>query len=305
MSFTPRLPSNVNVVVYNTPVELANLHIRASKDTDAPALTRLLESAVYAHWHVDGRLPADWLGSAGFVLAEDEDGELAGCLAAVPDPPPAAWVRVAAIRHSRNAQSLLAQMWEQALDAAYEQGVATVAWLQPHDWPVSWLPALRLRQSSEIESYAKEDDVLPQLTPNPALRIRPVHASDFPALVQIEAAAFEPIWRHSEVSLRRSFRSALSFQVAEIEGRLAGFQYCVLGQEGLSAHLVRLTIDPAAQGQRVGSALLADMIRSCWDRRLTRITLNTQIDNLPSHRLYAKFGFFPIGNRYPVWTYNL
>lgn len=305
MCFTSRLPSNVNVVVYNTPVELANLHIRGSKLSDATPLTRLLESALYTHWHVDWRLPADWLGSAGFVLAEDFDGELAGCLAVLPDPPPAAWVRVAALRHSRNAPSLLAQMWQRALDTAYEQGITIVAWLQPNEWPTSWFPALRLRPTSEIESYAKDDVFLPHLKPNPELTIRAVQADDFPALVQIEAAAFEPIWRHSEEGLRHGSKSALSFQVAEIEGRLVGFQYCVLGQDGLSAHLVRLTVDPGAQGRQVGSALLAHVIRSCWDRRLTKITLNTQIDNLPSQRLYARFGFYPLGNRYPVWTCNL
>jgi RimJ/RimL family protein N-acetyltransferase len=38
---------------------------------------------------------------------------------------------------------------------------------------------------------------------------------------------------------------------------------------------------------------------------IRRITLNTQEDNLASHKLYEKFGFRRLGDRIPLWVKNI
>ena len=42
--------------------------MRVAKKSDAPAITRLLNSTRFTHYHVDWRLPVDWLGDPGFLV---------------------------------------------------------------------------------------------------------------------------------------------------------------------------------------------------------------------------------------------
>ncbi len=58
-------------------MELANLWvaqhgvpdwIRVAAKSDAAAILRLLQTAVYTHLHADWHLPGDWIGSPGFVV---------------------------------------------------------------------------------------------------------------------------------------------------------------------------------------------------------------------------------------------
>ena len=53
----------------------------------------------------------------------------------------------------------------------------------------------------------------------------------------------------------------------------------------------------------MGAALLARTLEGDGRRKLRHVTLNTQADNLTSQRLYARFGFAPTGQKYPVWSY--
>ena len=116
-------------------MELANLWVaqhgvpdglRVAAKSDAGAVLRLMQTAVYTHLHADWHLPGDWIGSPSFVVVPKPDapsgshsltavlfqkhGEMLACLAATPDPLPAAWVRVAAIDQADRAEALLALM---------------------------------------------------------------------------------------------------------------------------------------------------------------------------------------------------
>jgi ribosomal protein S18 acetylase RimI-like enzyme len=135
--------------------------------------------------------------------------------------------------------------------------------------------------------------------------IRPATTADVIRLAEIERAAFDPLWRHSQRGLLMAFREAISFDVAEVDGRIVGFQYSVGGQDGLSAHLVRLTVDPEVQGRGVGSGLLRAALSGYGRMGAERVTLNTQADNHASHRLYERFGFQRLVGRADVWALDL
>lgn len=280
---------------------------------DVMAISHLGRGAARTHMHVDWRPPADWLGSPHFVVALQDEGRaaslreklfsrqkwLAACLAATPDPPPAAWVRVAVVADGQDERLLLGEMLARVSASLRETAVTQLGWLVQRDWPAACLPDLGFERINEIETYVTKSLDAPPHSPPPDLLIRAAEPQDFPALEALEAEAFAPLWRLSQETLAQAQREAIWFTVAEWNGRLVGYQLSSSGSEG--AHLVRLTIAPQAQGQGVGRALLADAFRAYRRFGLRSASLNTQVDNVISQRLYLKFGFHATGERLPVW----
>lgn len=277
--------------------------VRVAGPEDAAALGRLLQRTVRLHLHADWHRPKDWLGEPTFMAWERADGRWLACLAVVADPPPAAWVRVAAVEDSAESASVLTHLWHAIQEELRRQNVSQVAWLVTHPWLNARAPELGFRLTNAIETYFKPDLELPSL-PAPTCHIRAVTDADLPALVALEEAAFDPLWRHSLDGLRRGRRESITFDLAEIAGRPVGFQYGVVTGED-EAHLVRLTVDPAMQGRGVGSALLAHTLQGYRQLGLRCVALNTQVDNVQSQRLYLRFGFEATGQRFPVWTCRL
>ncbi|MCB8928406.1 MAG: GNAT family N-acetyltransferase [Ardenticatenaceae bacterium] len=309
-------------------MELANLWSRARNDLggmrkatkgDAGAILRLLNSAVYTHLHVDWHLPGDWIGAPGFVVLPkpqpetsknslsailfQDSPEMDACLAVAPDPLPAAWVRLVAIRDSLDVEQTLADLLAKALPALRQQGVTQLAWLTVEEWPCPWLPQWGFYEGSAIETYVKEDDVLPPTSQVPGLLIREVRSTDYEALEALEVAAFTPIWRQSARAMAIARPQAFSFDVAQLDGEHVGYQLSAVAEAG--AHLVRLTVSPEKQGLGIGSALLRHAFANYHRRGLYSVSLNTQVENLSSQKLYTKFGFKPTGQRLPIWFLDI
>lgn len=295
-------------------MEIANLHLtlRFADRSDAGAVAGLLHSTAYSHVHVDWRLPGDWLGTHGFVLAETTaghvlgEGQLQGCLAVGADPPPAAWVRVAALREDHKAVELLSSMVQNVRPYLAGEGVSELGWLPRTGWPADWLREMAFEQTDEVVTFVKGDlDVPPTVHSNQDVRLRPVQRGDFERLAAIEAAAFDPLWRHSAKGLRLGSRQATSFDVALFDGEIVGFQYSAASDQQNAGHLVRLTVAPEAQRAGIGSTLLLAALDSYRRNGLQEASLNTQLSNSPSRRLYEKFGFEMAGYRWPVWQLSL
>jgi ribosomal-protein-alanine N-acetyltransferase len=297
-------------------MEIANLvgTVRQAVKGDAAGITALLQRAACSHVHVDWQLPVEWIGTPGFVVWEETRARatltglvgtrLRACLAATADPLPAAWVRAAALDEIRQPERVLAEMLGAVTRYLARLGVTELAWLAAEEWPDNYAPGLGFRQAYAIISYMKDSLTVPPFR-EAAMTIRPVQDEDFGQLADLEASAFEPIWRHSATALRLAWRQALSFDVAERDGQPVAFQYSVLGQSGLTAHLVRMTVRPELQGQGIGSTLLAHAVEGYRRHGLGGVSLNTQSNNYRSQRLYEKFGFRLSGDELPIWVMAL
>jgi ribosomal-protein-alanine N-acetyltransferase len=287
-------------------MELASERWRvgAATKADASRITALLRQAWWTHFHADWHLPGDWFGAPGFVLARSRrDSSLLGCLCVAPDPLPAAWVRFAAVDEPVAALPLMRDMMAAAVTGLHAAGVREIALLGRDARLDDWLPKLGFSVVNEVVTFLKHDldDDAGSPDTRPGLTIRAVRLDDLPRLVEIEAAAFSPIWRHSLEALALGWQHSVSFHVAELDGRVAGFQYSARSDRPSAAHLVRLTVDPAAQRQGVGSALLVAALDSYRQQGFDTVSLNTQADNEASRRLYERFGFQPAGYALPVW----
>ena len=286
----------------------SELSVRPATDDDKGDIYRLLQIAPYHHIHVDWHVPVDWLGTPGFVVSEisESGGERAviACLAAAADPPPAAWVRVAAIQSGQQPQSLLKLMLQQVVPYLRDSGIRELGWFPVRLWPEQWIMNLGFRQVNRIVTFFKEGTEIPSL-PDNGIEIRNAEVTDMSELAALEEEAFHPLWRHSAQGLRLAFWQSQSFKLAEIGGRIVGFYYSVEGINRESAHLVRITVARGLQNQGIGSALMASALDSFGRRGVRQVTLNTQVDNVSSHRLYQRFGFRRMEDELPVWALEL
>jgi ribosomal protein S18 acetylase RimI-like enzyme len=137
-------------------------------------------------------------------------------------------------------------------------------------------------------------------TPPPA-RVRRAHRWDRPAVLDVDARAFEPMWRldrsslHEAISATPASRFRLARSAAQPHrrrGRVLG--YAVSGHTGDQGYLQRLAVDPGAQRSGIGAALVADCL--LWMRRagVARVSVNTQEANSRALSLYERLGFVPV-----------
>ena len=185
-----------------------------------------------------------------------------------------------------------------------KEGLTEIGWLQANPWPQRLLSDLGFEIRNWIITYVKfEPGTLPSVRDD--IIIRDARLQDMESFAHIEMLAFEPLWRHSAHGLTAAFEQAICFDAAMVGDTVVGFQYSVSGLDNNTAHLVRITVHPEYQRMGVGSALMERALRSYYrmDRRIA--TLNTQLDNLASHRLYEKFGFKQLGEQIPLWTIEI
>ncbi len=117
---------------------------------------------------------------------------------------------------------------------------------------------------------------------------------DRPAVLELDALAFEPFWQLDEAGLDEALTATphARFRLAVSAGDpddIVG--YAVTGRAGRRGYLQRLAVRPDRQGSGLGTLLVADALR--WLRRWRgeRAMVNTQLTNERALRLYEHLGF--------------
>ena len=148
-----------------------------------------------------------------------------------------------------------------------------------------------------------DDAPIPDRPLSGGIKICPMQTRDLPAVVDVDASAFEPLWRNSLDALFKAFGQAFHATVAETSAGLIGYQLST--GSVLGAHLARLAVRPEAQGAGIGSAMVIDLLRAVRQRGRADVTVNTQSDNLASQALYQRLGFLLTGEQFPVFIHPL
>jgi ribosomal-protein-alanine N-acetyltransferase len=184
------------------------------------------------------------------------------------------------------------------LDLALKQGF-TVAAIVLQDWYRSLLIASGFFNRQSIVMLERDAQVSLDISLPAGFLIRGMLQFDLPAVADVDAVAFEPLWQNSLPSLERAYPQAVLATVAEADGQILGYQLST--RNPLGAHLARLAVRPEMQGRGLGRALIADLIQQAERHGMYHLTVNTQSDNLSSLALYKKIGFSETGERYPVY----
>ena len=172
----------------------------------------------------------------------------------------------------------------------------------------SWFERLvkgsQFEKTHHIELLRWENNKLPDKPhkETPAT-IRPMTLDDLNGVCEVDQASFVPIWQNSQSYLEVAFRQASIATVAEIEGRLVGYQ--ISTSTSVGGHVARLAVSPGSQGQGVGYNLVYDLLKQFRRRGARAVTVSTQYDNQPSMGLYKKIGFILTGETYPIYQLPL
>jgi ribosomal protein S18 acetylase RimI-like enzyme len=278
-----------------------NTHVRSADPGDHQQLSNLIFFESRLHRHLDWRSPLEWLG-APFYWALEDGGQITAALACPIEAVGIAWVRLFVFTGRWSAESAWRLLWAAARQEIAQAGGAKVAAIAIQPWFQDVLSASGFENPQQIVmlEWHYQPHTLHQAN---GIRIRKMTADDLPEVEKTDAASFNPLWQNPLETLRRAFAQALYATVAENENGIIGYQISTGG--GQRAHLARLAVHPAVQGQGAARALLNDLFRYIAYAGISRLSVNTQSDNQASLSLYQRMGFIRTGEQYPVYTFDV
>ena len=279
-----------------------SLQVRPAVPQDQHQIANLMFFESHVHRHLDWRAPLEWLGSPFYWVAEDE-GRVLAAFACPQDPDGVAWVRLFAHARQLPLDDAWAVLWNAARKDIEQQGGATVALIAMHQWLRDLLIRNGFSHTQDIIMLEWKGLNAPVQPVVDGVTIRTMHASDLPAVAELDASAFMSLWQNPLDALEKALPQATSATVMEDARGLVGYQISTANPFG--AHLARLAVRPDAQRRGLGSLIVADLIRRLKNKNVARLTVNTQSDNHSSLALYEKMGFVITGEKFPVYCFTI
>lgn len=276
----------------------AGWQVRRATPADHQRIADLIFFESHVHRHLDWRAPLDWLGHTPYLVIE-ENARLTGVLACPPDPEMIAWIRLFAFTSDRSGAAAWSALWTAARAQLAPNGGATAAAIAIQRWFDPILLDTGFQHADDIVLLEWEHQAAPKPAPPLGVAIRAMKVEDLTEVVEMDAAAFEPLWRNSLEALSKAYAQASYASVADDRSRLIGYQLSTSAPFG--THLARLAVRPEAQRRGVGEALVLDLLAQIPSGFDQRVTVNTQANNTASLGLYQRLGFHRTGERYPVY----
>jgi ribosomal protein S18 acetylase RimI-like enzyme len=101
-------------------------------------------------------------------------------------------------------------------------------------------------------------------------------------------------WDEAWSDLAQTVREGVAL-IAEDEGQVVGFVFCVLGDTGRkTAHVTDIYVRPDSRNKGIGRALLAGILEPARSAGLEHASLEVLIRNSDARRLYERLGFTPM-----------
>jgi [ribosomal protein S18]-alanine N-acetyltransferase len=277
-----------------------NISVRKADEGDKHRLANLIHFETYVHRHLDWRSPLEWIGYQPFLISERND-QLIGALACPPDPPSTAWIRLFALSSSMSISEGWEVLWQEIKVILFNNNSMKVLAIPLQEWFRNLLKKSNFIHIRDVVILVWENGMdLP--TPNDSITIRVMKNSDLPAIYEIDRSAFEDEWRNSLESIEVAFRQASLATVAVYNEKIVGYQISTGGSHG--GHLARLAVRPDEQMKGIGYSLVYDLLDQFNRRGISRVTVNTQQDNIASLKLYKKANFLATGEIFPVYQYK-
>jgi ribosomal-protein-alanine N-acetyltransferase len=115
------------------------------------------------------------------------------------------------------------------------------------------------------------------------------------AVMRIEDVVYPKPWTLSLFLSELAQRDMRAYHVACSASRIVGYSGLMLAGE--EAHVTTIAVDPQWQRRKVGTCLLANMVKVAKSRGSSNLTLEVRVANKGAQALYFEFGFQPAGIR--------
>jgi [ribosomal protein S18]-alanine N-acetyltransferase len=286
----------------------SDLHLRPLDGSDLSGVQRILETSEYTYYHFGfeelpgllDRLPAmGAFADSNLVRPYLPKADLKAFLLVNWLVPPSAWLGGFGVPwgEGKDSDRYLDLLLPKVEELAATAGARTL-YYSGHDLDSDWLRAPLESRSFRLRgvllSYDKDDFTIPDQG-NTEVTIRPFAPPDVAGTVAIENLAFQQLWRHDADSFLQVRQTYPYFVVAEDEEGIVGYQYNTVDAD--IGYLVRIAVHPRAQGQGIGTRLIAEAVRYFATHRVHRIVLNAEETNRRAQSLYLRFGFHPVCTR--------
>lgn len=126
--------------------------------------------------------------------------------------------------------------------------------------------------------------------------VLPLRADHLDAVLDIEAETSPAGWSRNVFEAELERPESRCYLVVEVPPHgVVGFG----GMQMLAddAHITTVAVAPAHRRRKLATRLLLELLRNVRARGARAATLEVRLHNLPAQRLYAGFGFRPVGIR--------
>jgi len=125
--------------------------------------------------------------------------------------------------------------------------------------------------------------------------IREMTASDIPKIAEIEREAFGAHAWSENLFYSELADSTKHYYIFEKDGELAGYGgFAHILDE---AHIMNIAVERTCRGQKIGKALLIELIERAKGLHARAMTLEVSAFNQPARALYENAGFVFAGSR--------
>ena len=129
----------------------------------------------------------------------------------------------------------------------------------------------------------------------PRLEIAKMRRRHLRGVMAIERQAYARPWSPNLFVAEMTEPSNRNYLVARIERDIVG--YAGLICYGEEAHVTNIAVDPMLQGNRIAHRLLYEQLLAARAMGGQAVSLEVRVTNWRAQRLYARFGFHPVGIR--------
>lgn len=238
---------------------------------------------------MDWEPPHKWLHDPNTrVFLAWHKGILQGVMAFSPPQSNTCWLRLLMLPHE-NDINIFQALWELAQTQLHPDLQLIGAMPTRHEL-IPLLEAIGFREIEQVVHLERYAQALAPLPAPSAITLKRVQWNQFRSLVQIDHQAFQQgLWQLRESELREAQQHAYRYMVAWIGREMVGYQITM--RYGRTLHLSRLAVHPRHQHQQVGTTLLLDLLTQAEKGQIETVTVNTQVHNIHSRRLYERWGF--------------
>jgi len=264
-----------------------SISVRLGKGSDERRLSQWLILQSNSYIRFSTKALGHWLSTQTVFVAEDRLG-FVGFLLVIPTYGELAAIIGLVTANLRDVEEVIAALLEGGTPTLRRRGIAALNCVTGAEWLARALVDLDFQSSAQLASYLRDDGDIP-VHGNQQVVVRDLIEDDVPGVLDVDAAAFEPMWRQDEDLMLSYLQPRTYFIGAEWQRTLIGYASGVWNAD--RGHINRLAVHPQSQGRGVGSRLLAESLIRFRKHDVRRVTLNTQADNEASRRLYERFGF--------------
>lgn len=261
-------------------------------------LLRLLDQHTQVHYHLDWESVRKWLNDPNnFIALAWHHDSLQGVMAFSPPHRNAMWLRLLALPRYTTEEIVFA-LWQHILELLPHPAPKLCA-LVMRPWLIPYLQKMGFVQTDTVINMVRQAQRLLYHPPE-TVKIRGLWLGESGRVLDVDHAAFGAMWQMRETELREASRRSNYYRVAVAGGQIIGYQLST--RYSGSMHLARLATLPQYQGRGIASQLVYDLLDYADRHQVDMVTVNTQLSNAASQRVYDRFGFERDHTDFPVFT---